>query len=318
MSLILITREVRQRALKGNMLGGEEAQNGGQPTYPFYSYMTLAALNIVLSVTATSGNILILVALPKISSLFPTSKFLYRCLAFTDLCVGVISQPAYVTFLIKLYSEGEKLWDLTSPTSVFVNVASLMFCGVSLSTLSAISVDRLLALLLGTRYRCLVTLKRIRVILFAFWLLICLGSVMRIWFLSLMPYIVCPIITINLVVSGFCYTKIYFALRHHQVQVMDSLYQRHQKRTIPMNILSYKKTVCNALYVHVALIACYLPYSIVMFTWINGESYPFLHVADAFATSLIFFNSSLNPVLYCLRIKEVKQAVKETIRKFSC
>ena len=58
----------------------------------FYS-----ALNISLSNTASLGNSLILIALHKVSSLYPPTKLLFRCLAVTDLCVGLISRPLFAT-----------------------------------------------------------------------------------------------------------------------------------------------------------------------------------------------------------------------------
>ena len=57
----------------------------------------LSALNMFLSVTAFLGNTLILVALHKETSLHPPSKLLYRNLAITDLCVGIIVEPLFVT-----------------------------------------------------------------------------------------------------------------------------------------------------------------------------------------------------------------------------
>ena len=50
----------------------------------------LSSLNIFLSITATLGNVLILVALRNVSSVHPPTKLLLRCLAVTDLCVGLI------------------------------------------------------------------------------------------------------------------------------------------------------------------------------------------------------------------------------------
>lgn len=59
-----------------------------------------AAFNIPLCITAFLGNVLIIVALQKVSSLHPPSKLLLGCLASTDLCVGLITQPLFVTFLL--------------------------------------------------------------------------------------------------------------------------------------------------------------------------------------------------------------------------
>ena len=52
-----------------------------------------SALNIFLSIVASMGNALTLGSLHKESSLHPPTKRLFRCLAVTDLCVGVIIQP---------------------------------------------------------------------------------------------------------------------------------------------------------------------------------------------------------------------------------
>ena len=57
----------------------------------------ISALNIFLSITACLGNTLILVSLHKVSSIYPPMKSLFRCLAVTDLSVGLVVQPIYVT-----------------------------------------------------------------------------------------------------------------------------------------------------------------------------------------------------------------------------
>lgn len=108
----------------------------------------LSALNIIISITAILGNLLIIAALPKVSSLHSSSKLLFRCLACTDLCVGIILQPLNISYLIS--PEDTKLCYYLE---IISNVAAVIFCGVSMQTLTAISVDRLLALLLGLRYR---------------------------------------------------------------------------------------------------------------------------------------------------------------------
>ena len=56
-----------------------------------------------------SGERLILVALHKETSLHPPSKLLYRNLAITDLCVGIIADPLAVTHLTSVV---KKRWDI--------------------------------------------------------------------------------------------------------------------------------------------------------------------------------------------------------------
>ena len=59
-----------------------------------------SALNIFLSITASLGNVLILIALRKISSIYPPTKLFFRCLAVTDLVVGLTVQPLYTISII--------------------------------------------------------------------------------------------------------------------------------------------------------------------------------------------------------------------------
>ena len=126
----------------------------------------LSVFNIFLSVTAFIGNILILIALGKESSLHPPSKLLFRCLATTDLGVGLIVEPLNVAYLMSLVYEDFPLCRFLEAISFLVGY---VLASVSLLTLAAISVDRLLALLLRSRYRRVVTLKRTYVIIATFW-----------------------------------------------------------------------------------------------------------------------------------------------------
>ena len=68
------------------------------------SFAILAGLNIFLAITASLGNALILIVLHKVTSIYPPTKLLFRCLAVTDLLVGLISQPLYVTFLFSIFT----------------------------------------------------------------------------------------------------------------------------------------------------------------------------------------------------------------------
>ena len=120
------------------------------------SFFSLSS-TFFLPITAFWGNTLILVALHKDTSIHPPSKLLYRNLAITDLCVGIIVEPLNVAHWTSVVN---KRWDICYYTYLTAHFAALTLCSVSLITLTARSVDRLLALLLGFRYRQVVTLRR--------------------------------------------------------------------------------------------------------------------------------------------------------------
>ena len=95
-----------------------------------YMY-SLTALNVLLSITASLGNILIFVPLCKESSLHPLSKLLFLCLTLTDLFVGVLSQPLFAVSLI--FIAHERLQLCYTALSI-VNIAGRILSAVSLCT----------------------------------------------------------------------------------------------------------------------------------------------------------------------------------------
>ena len=187
---------------------------------------------------------------------------------------------------------------------------------MTILTFTAISVDRLLALLLGLRYRHVVTLRRVRVVILCVWLVAALLSSLTFF----IPFHVCfklflTIIILCLVISLVSYTKIFFILRHQQAQVQDSFQQGQPNvEGIPLNIARYKKTVSTIIWVQLALVACYSPYVITSIMLLNEFS-EVLYISHLFTATLLF-NSSLNPILYCWKIRDVRQQVKSTIRQF--
>ena len=274
--------------------------------------ISFSAINIFLSITAFLGNFLILVALNKESSLHPPSKLLYRSLATTDFLVGLVTQPLAVTHWMSLVHEQ---WSLCRYARGAVFISGFVLSGVSLLTLTAISVDRLLALLLGIRYRQIVTLKRTCIITATFWILsVAAGS----FYISHNRIVIwCTIIFIPScsVISIASYTKIFRTLRHHQARVQDHV-QQQPSQTTALNMARYRKAANSALWVQLALAVCYVPKFTMLVVSTYRKTFP-LHVIviDAITTILMCFNSTLNPFLYCWKVKEVRQAVKQTIRQ---
>ncbi|XP_078343723.1 melanocyte-stimulating hormone receptor-like [Oculina patagonica] len=276
----------------------------------------IIVLNSIQAMTAFLGNVLIIVALQKVSSLHPPSKRLLGCLASTDLCVGLIAQPFYVAFLTSP-EHSERCHYLY----ILFNSISVIFGGVSLFTLTAISVDRLLALLLGLRYRQVVTLRKVQVFIIVSWLSSFAIAMIFFFNFHITISIICILMLLCVIISSLCYTKIYLTLRHHQAQLQDCM--RNDQRQpngggVPLNIARYRKTVSSALWVQITLVACYLPYTIVAILGITRVRTGLLNLAWEAAISLVMLNSTLNPFLYCWKMREIRQEVNSTIRQFWC
>ena len=199
-----------------------------------------------------------------------------------------------------------------------LNITGHLLCSVSLSTLTAISVDRLLALLLGLRYRQVVTLERVYRIAVVFGVICTAGATTFLWNQRITTLHVCVIVALCVVTSSFSYTKIFLTLRHNQIHPQGNVNQGQSSQTVQLNIARYRRTVSSALWVQLALAVCYLPVAIVEVLRLQGGVSSFLLVARIYSRTLVFLNSSLNPILYCWKIREVRQAVKDTLRGLFC
>ena len=241
-----------------------------------------------------------------------TAKLLFRCLAVTDLCVGLITQPLFTVTLLTSFNVHRYVFFI-------LVVSSLVLCGVSLLTSTAISMDRLLALSL-LRYRHVVTLRRVRALIISFWFLIA-ASVGCLFISEIYFFVYAVVMLISLLISAISYAKIYFRLRHLLLHVQGHVHQRQQlppNGVVPtaLNVARYKKTVSAITWVQLGLFACYSPFCA---TLVLPHLFEFLDAnVSYFFLCLLFLNSSLNPILYCWKIREVKQTVKDTIRQLNC
>ena len=269
----------------------------------------ILAFNIVLAMTAITGNTLILISLHKDTSLHLPSKLLFRNLATTDLLVGVVSQPSLVVFCVSLLLELRQTCRYVFAVSRTTNN---ILCGVSLATTAAISVDRHLGLSLGLRYRGFVTIKRVYVALIVIWATALAGILPILWNDTTRLISMITFSSGCLLIIIYCYSRIFIRLRILQNQVHAI------PATSPVFVRRYQKTVTSAMLVQVALIFCYLPHiavSPLRYREIRrGEIFSFFF-AELITLTLVYFNSSLNPFLYCWKIKEVRDAVKDTLRQ---
>jgi len=274
--------------------------------------ITTSAINTPLCITAFLGKVLIIAVLPKVSSLYPPLKLFLGCLASTDLCVGLLAQPLYIILLLS--SEYSKHCYYSG---LLFNSTSAIFCSVSLMTLTAISVDRLLALTLGLQYRQVVTLRRVWVIVVTVWLYNTKNAVISIYNLRIAYSIFAIEVNLCIIVSTYCYTKIYRVLRQNQAHLQHNVHQGQQKGgQNALNIARYRKTVSTALWVQITLVACCLPFAAV--AAVMSFYGPLPNLAWHPRLTLIMLNSTLNPFLYCWKIRKMKQAVKDTITQVCC
>ena len=309
------------------------------------------------------------------------TKLLFACLATTDLCVGLFSQPLFVADIILNIDIANTNLDILQHVGEFVYISSYVLCGVSVLTSTAISVDRLLVLLLRLKYRQVVTLKRAQVVVLLCWVIAVSCGLVRVWSQTISQIFVLVIGLVSLVTSVFCYVKIHLRLQGNQATVEDSSGggqsnedeevgggekgagrateegvgettgagrdteeegagvegtgratderslragtakvspKRRIQERVRLNIVQYKKVVSSIFWLQLTLVACYAPFitvSLLRHTVLGGKT---VYGLWLFTATLVYSNSSLNPFLYCWKIREVRMAVKNTAKAFCC
>ena len=277
-------------------------------------YLT-AACNIFFSVTALLGNMVILMALRKETSLHPPTRLLLRNLATTDLLVGLFLEPLDVVYLLSVIHQD---WYLCRVAETTTFIVGYTLGPVSLWTATAISFDRLLALKLAIRHSEVVTIKKTYAVITTFWVMsivlsssYVIESLVSFWYSHLT-------VASCLAISIPSYAVIFRWLRRQQTRVIHGNSRQQQRDEITMlRIARYRKTVSNILWVKLSLIMCYSPYGVASVLFFSSPSSS-LFLPWQMTMSVVFVNSTLNPFLYCWKIREVRKAVKSTFKQSLC
>ena len=175
--------------------------------------------------------------------------------------------------------------------------------------------DRHLALLLGIRYRQVVTIQRTRVVV-ALFLVVSTAYCLTV-LISYNVFITSSVLmwSICLIIFTYCHMRIYLTLRNHiQAQITP---QGQPNGISPENLSRYRKTVSTTLWLLAAMIICNFPVFLVSIIDTATSPNLSLMMVQYFAIALIYFNSSLNPLLYCWKIREIRNAVKEILRNLA-
>ena len=275
--------------------------------------IAICVLNAFFSFTAITLNIVTIIALRKPLTIPRAVKILLLSLAVSDLGVGLLVQPSYITYLVMLIIENtptrtfEITWNVHSFISSSLAYAS--FFGVV-----ALAADRFLAVYLHLRYQELVTHKRVVAVVISIWTISAILMLPLIWIPSNAIMFV-PVDSVFYLTTAFFYFKIYLAVRHHSNQIHVLQAQLAQNNEGDMtNTARERKAAVGTFYVYLVFLICYLP--ITCFWIIHGSDGPntMLVQFGLFASTLMFLNSSLNPLIYSWKMRHVRHAIMEILR----
>ena len=280
--------------------------------------ITASILAAAISPLATLENALVLVSFWRTPSLLTPANVLIISLAMTDLGTGLITAPLFFTSNIAKLTEDEGFF--CKVTRVYLAAATCL-SGISLSTLTAISVERYTALRVHLRYNEVVTMRRVCVVTAGMWV-VCIsvaaaGAASTFRVINVASVIFIPLC---LAATAFCYIKIHQVVRRHQAQISaqipGQIGPQQDENSFDMKV--FKKSFVDMLVIYVLFLVHFTPHMVVSLIVLTGGATIQVYAAVDLAETLVLLNSALNPLLYCWRSQAIRSAVKETAQKVLC
>lgn len=279
----------------------------------FVANILTCIVNCLFSLVTCTENFLIALTIAKTQDLHRPSFILLGCLATSDLLVGLICQPLFVA---------EKIVELKESFALFCTLMRLnaistwTTAGVSFSLLAAVSVDRLLALTLHLRYNTIVTnacVLQTTAAIYAFFVTI---NVIRFWATFKGYFILTIVFCPTFLVITVSTLKIFQIVRRHHRQINDQIVPIRRLQSNTVNVFKCKKSALTVLYIYGIVLIFYLPYVVVQIVdvFVIGSTRT-ISIAYDYAATAVFINSFINPLLYCWRIREIRRAVKNILRR---
>ena len=267
-----------------------------------------AVINITTAPFAVLANLLTIYVIATREQLHIPSNVLLTSLALSDLLVGLVVQPCYVAYRV---IEARALF-VPCPLRVLYSESFWVCYGVSFLTLSAISVERLIALRLHLRYNELVTVQRVFLVALAIWLTDISCTALE-WIRKDKMFRKTQAILWPCCLLAACasHIAIFRILRRHQRQISTLHSERHHR---------YKRQArlaINAAYLVGIYIFCNLPVLIVTAYAFTGSGIQAVSVFS-WTETIAFLNSSFSPVICWWRNQGIRRGVCSVLKRMLC
>ena len=283
----------------------------------YSSYIVICVCNGVFCVTAIVFNSVTIHAIRKTSSLPKALKTLLLSLAVSDLGVGLLVHPLFIARLVVDMKQNT----VNNPTYNITNSAyfilALLCAYASFFGVTALSVDRFLAIHFHLRYQERVTHQRVVASVMSIWAFSAFLSLVRkFWVPNDVSYkIVATVEIIWVLTTVLLNYKLYIAVQHHihQIQALQVQQAKHNEEM--SNATMIRKAAVGTFYIYLVFLICWVPdicIHVVIATSKNSTLITHLH---HYAATLAYLNSSLNPLIYCWKMRHIRLAIIDILRK---
>ena len=286
-------------------------------TNNFYpSNIALCVVKLLLCLSAITLNSISIHAIRKTSSLQKTLKIMLLSLAVSDLGVGLLVYPLAIVITTLEMTSNTQNNPAYMVIFTFFQVPLNLFYYATFFGVTALSVERFLAIFFHLRYQELVTYKRVVAAVISIWISCAFLSCIQFWTVPLIHNVVYVTIELAcLLTTALLYYKIYQAVRRHTREI-ESLQAQTLGEDITRTTRRFKSAI-GTFYIYLAFLACYLPHNCTYLArLILGSSNNLdlvLHLMQ-YTLTLTWLNSSLNPLIYTWKMKPIRLAIRNILQ----
>ena len=277
------------------------------------TYLVNIIFNAFLCYTAIMLNSITIHAIRKTSSLPKPLKTLLLSLAVSDLSVGLLVHPLYIAVLAMGLEQNPEYKTTLRNTDIAFTIIGDSLSWASFFGVVALTVDRFLAIHLHLRYQEFVTHKRVVAVVISIMVLSSILSSFPWWIPVTNDWlrIYTSLEIVCLVIIGILYCKIYSTVRRHRNQIQSLQVQQDegQNQEMMANVARLVKLAVGTFYVYLVFLLCYSPHLCLRIALIiSGQKTTTTHISF-YTFTMMLLNSSLNPLIYCWRMRHIRHAV---------
>ncbi|XP_032237372.2 melanocortin receptor 5 [Nematostella vectensis] len=294
--------------LKMSLIGKYPCVNVTEPALAVS--VTSAAVNVVLCVPTIVGNTLVLLALAldPYKNLRSPFSLLVANLAAADLLIGVFVEPTSLEFFIREAKGNPEITTMDTARRIVFFIAST----ASLLSVSALSVERYLAITYPLKYRYKLNPLRTSFVSLVIWVFAISFSLiyLKVGYLRYHFVFTNTAVVATFLVYMLTYFKVFKRFKK-EVKSWDRLHEGTEENRVKKQATKLEKKITKTLLIMMALfIACFLPSLILVYiiSFCTHCDCSFIHWIRDINYNLILVNSCMNSFVIAWRLEPYRKA----------
>ena len=277
---------------------------------------TFLALDSIVTLFTVIGNVLFIVTMMRRRAMHIPSNILLAALSVGDMLVGVLAQPLWLAEV-----SYRLLRNRVKPLFIATYTFTWFLVPISFTFISLISIDRYVAICNPYWYHAKATCKThaiivllaviANLILYA----VCIVLLVRKIETSITIWMVLTLAAISICITAVCNFKVFKAIRRSRKTISSfasSSNTEESRRPILMR-LQERRTAVTMSAIVIVFFLCYMPFIIqtsleLLKVIVNRDVKA---ISNDWTNFFVLFNSMMNPIVYYVRLRSFRSAVKE-------